>query len=193
VDGKFHSLFSLLFRLGFSLPLLLHPARMLGLPFFIGGGVLATAAGFDVNDMSTITSTYLQGGVTETAKLSVPAVFFRWGDLLASGRPCKVLAMFLLGIVLGWRRIWEDLAAHTPMLRRAALGGIGIGLPACLLLARNAAAIGAEGSGLGLTGLGDAALYASGVAPLAIFSRWWLAWNQSGPMEGVWRQLTYRQ
>lgn len=151
----------------FYLPQLLHPALMLGLPFFIGGGMLATAAGFDVNDMSTITTTYVSGGFKEMATLSVPAIFFRWGDLLASGRPFKVLAMFVLGMVLGRRKIWEDLAAHTPMLRRVATWGIAIGLPACLLLARNAAAIGAGGAP-GLMGLGDAALYTIGVAPLAM-------------------------
>lgn len=247
----------------FYLPLLLHPALMLGLPFFIGGSVLATAAGFDVNDMSTITNAYLGGGAKGMMALSVPAMFFRWGDLLASGRPFKVLAMFVLGMVLGRRRIWDDLAVYTPLLRRVAIWGIGIGLPACLLLARNAAAVGASNAP-GLTGLGDAALYAIGVAPLAmgyaavfallwqrpawqrvlvwlaptgrmaltnyltqtligivvfygvgfglggrlgptwyvamalailvaqtLFSRWWLARHQFGPMEGIWRKLTY--
>ena len=246
------------------LPTLVHPALMIGTPFFAAAFGIATALGLDVTQPAIIAESYVQGGVAEMAKLSVPAVFFRLGDLLLQGRPFKVLAMFLLGMLVGRRRMWEDLDAHVTLLRRICLWGVVIGLPACLVLAMNAVAPGAQGSA-GLAGLRDTVLYSIGVAPLALaygaafvllwripawqrvliwlaptgrmaltnylmqtligigvfygiglglggrlgatyflplglailagqtlFSRWWLARHQFGPMEGVWRKWTYR-
>jgi uncharacterized protein len=52
------------------------------------------------------------------------------------------------------------------------------------------------GIGLGLGGrLGATYFLPLGLAILAgqtLFSRWWLARHQFGPMEGVWRKWTYR-
>ena len=246
------------------LPMLIDPALMLGTPFFAAAFGIAKVVGLDVTNPTIIADSYLQGGVVGMAKLSVPAVFFRFGDLLYQGRPFKVLAMFLLGMLIGRRRMWENLEAHVPLLRRTCLWGFLIGLPACLLLAIDASTA-TEGGSPGLDGLRDTILYSIGVAPLALaygsgfvllwripawqrvldwlaptgrmaltnylmqtligiavfygiglglggrlgatyflplvlailvgqtlFSRWWLARHRFGPMEGLWRTLTYR-
>lgn len=245
------------------LPLLISPMLTLGMPFFgigYGAGILV---GIELDSMSLLVETYLQGGADEMLRLSLPGVFFRFGDLFYSGRPFKVLAMFLLGMVIGRRRIWESIELHLPMLRRVMFWGLLIGLPANLLLARHSGPFG--GGEPTLSALGDTVLYAIGVVPLALayvaafvllwripawqrvlgwlvptgrmaltnylmqtviamlifygiglglggrlgptyflplvlvifagqtlFSRWWLARHRFGPMEGLWRRLTYR-
>lgn len=45
-----------------------------------------------------------------------------------------VLAMFLLGFAVGRRGILGDVEAHLPLLRRARAWGLGLGLPASLLV-----------------------------------------------------------
>lgn len=245
------------------LPMMLHPMATLGMPFFGAGFALAGTLGVDVNSSTFFVDTYVNGGPIEMARLAVPGVFFRIGQLLEQGRPFKVLAMFLLGMLVGRRRMWEDLDAHVGLLRRVCAWGIGVGLPTCLLLAVETSGAMA-GGGRELTELFDTVLYSLGVAPLALgyaagfvllwrrpgwqrvlvwlaptgrmaltnylsqtviaitifysvgfglggrlgatyflplvlailigqtlFSRWWLARHRFGPMEGVWRRLTY--
>lgn len=41
----------------------------------------------------------------------------------------NVMAMFLVGLYFGKRRLFEDLPAHRPFFRRWLLGGLGLGLP----------------------------------------------------------------
>jgi uncharacterized protein len=246
------------------LPLLISPLLTPGMPFFGIGYGLGTVFGVDVDNMTMIVETYLQGGVAEVARFSLPGVFFRFGDLLYSGRPFKVLAMFLLGMVIGRRRMWENIELHLPMLRRVLIWGVLIGLPANLLLASRSGQFGVADAP-GLAGLSDTVLYALGVAPLAmgyaaafvllwqrpwwrgvmewlvptgrmaltnymmqtviamlifygvglglggrlgatyflplvlvifvaqtLFSHCWLAHHRFGPMEGLWRRLTYK-
>ncbi|MDZ4390878.1 MAG: DUF418 domain-containing protein [Gemmatimonadales bacterium] len=149
------------------LPLLVHPGLSLGTPFFgIGYGV-GVLLGLDLSSMSFILDSILHGGVDDLARFSLPGVCFRFGDLLYSGRPFKVLAMFLLGMVIGRRRMWEDIELHLPMLRRVLLWGVLIGLPANLLLASRSGQIGVVDTP-GLAGLSNTVLYALGVAPLAM-------------------------
>lgn len=246
------------------LPLLISPNLTLGMPFYGLGYGVGLLAGFEFSGMSQVVEIYLQGGVADHAKLSLPGVFFRFGDLMYSGRPFKVLAMFLLGMIIGRRRMWEQLELHVPLLKRVLKWGLLIGLPANLILAVNSSAPGGGGPS-GLIGLGDTVLYTLGVAPLALayvagflllwqrpsaqrvlrvlaatgrmaltnylmqtviaisifyglglglggrigptyflplvlailaaqtlFSQWWLARHQFGPMEGLWRRWTYR-
>jgi len=105
--------------------------------------------------------------------------FMRYAALLFEWRLCKVLAMFLLGLWAGRRRLWEDLDAARPLLRRVALWGLGIGLPANLAMA----AIGsADDYYLGNTrGLIHTILYALGVTPLGLgyASLFGLAWTSA--------------
>lgn len=49
-------------------------------------------------------------------------------------RAPAVLAMFLLGFVVGRRGVLADLEGHLPLLRRARAWGLGLGLPASLLV-----------------------------------------------------------
>lgn len=196
-------------------------------------------------------------------KGNVVGIFFRYGDLLDSGRPFKVLAMFLLGLLIGRYRAWERLDHFAPLLRRVLALGLVIGLPMSLGQAW-VAGLPRETTMGGWRVLLDSALYALGVVPLALayaaafvllwripgwqgrlaflaptgrmaltnylmqtligitlfygigfglgmrlgatwfpllallilivqtlFSQWWLARYRFGPMEWVWRSLTY--
>jgi uncharacterized protein len=149
------------------LPMLLHPALTLGMPFFGLGYGASVLVGVDPNSMQVVTESFVQGGVGDLARLSLPGVFFRFGDLLYTGRPFKVLAMFLLGMVVGRRRMWEQLESHASLLKRVLGWGLLVGLPANLLLAISTGQPGAGGNE-GLDGLADTVLYTLGVAPLAM-------------------------
>lgn len=59
----------------------------------------------------------------------------RWAELFISMRFPKVFGMFLLGFYLGRRGFGTDMAAARAVLRRAAIAGLTIGLPANLLMA----------------------------------------------------------
>lgn len=256
--------FLLLAPVLFALPLVINQNLTLGMPFFLLAFGVAKALGIDVTSQSVVVDYYVNGGWSEFSRLNLAAVSFRYGDLLASGRPFKVLAMFLLGLLIGRHRAWEHLDAHAPLLRRVLLWGMGIGLPACLGLAALSdlprEALGAW------RGVAQSILYAIGVAPLALAyaagfvllwrqpswqrrlrifaptgrmaltnyltqtliaitifygigfglggrvgptyflplvlailavqtacSHWWLARFRFGPMEWLWRSLTYRQ
>ncbi len=56
-------------------------------------------------------------------------ILFRYHDLVEQLRPAKVLAMFLLGLWVGRRRIFVEPGAHAPLLRNVMLGGFLLGLP----------------------------------------------------------------
>ena len=188
-----------------------------------------------------------------------PELFFRLGDLVYQMRFSKVLAMFLVGLWVGRRAIYADPAAHRPLLRRAAIIGLGTGLP--LAFARAAVDLGAPETPANLVlaealycvstptlalgyAAGAALLWANGrrlllewaapagrmaltnylmqtilqslvfygwglaligrfglvfIYPFALalfafqlaYSRWWLARYRFGPVEWVWRSLTY--
>lgn len=239
---------------GWKAPVPLTP----GLPFYVIGGAIA--------DSMKMTSMY-QAVATENwgtyLRILQGGLFFRFGGLLFQWRVCKVLAMFLLGLWVGRHQIFRHPAAHLPLLRRVAVWGLALGLPANLLSAYlNAGSAYDNGEALGLA---HAALYALGVGPLALafaalfalawpgragrmlrqlaplgrmaltcylmqsiigvllfygiglglmgqvgptllwplaaaivggqllFCRWWLARYQFGPVEWLWRSLTYRQ
>ncbi len=149
------------------LPMLLHPMLTLGMPLFALGYGASMLVGVDPESMLVVTEAYVHGGVVDIARFSLPGVFFRFGDLLYTGRPFKVVAMFLLGMVIGRRRMWEQLEMHVPLLKRVLAWGLLVGLPANLLLAVNSASPG-DGGSSGLIGLGDTVLYTLGVAPLAL-------------------------
>lgn len=92
--------------------------------------------------------------------------FFRIGDLLFQWRVCKVLAMFLLGLWIGQHQVFRQLEHYRPMLRRVAVWGLAVGLPACLLNGYlNLSVPYNQGEAAGLIFAG---LYALGVGPLAL-------------------------
>ncbi len=247
-----------------ALPRVLNPAFSLGTPFFITAFLFAKSLGFDVESPTIVTDIYVRGDLLTVMKGNLVAMWFRYGDLLDSGRPFKVLAMFLLGLLIGRHRAWEQLSQHAPLLRRVVRWGLVIGVPACLGQAWVAKL--PDTSALGAWRVVvDSALYAIGVVPLALayaagfvllwrrpawqhrlaylaptgrmaltnylmqtligitlfygigfglgtrlgatwfpllalailmlqtgYSRWWLARYRFGPMEWLWRTLTYR-
>lgn len=248
----------------FALPKVISPMLTLGLPFFIPAEGVAKGFGFDLGSPSLITDIFVHGGLLTVMKGNLVGVFFRYGDLLDSGRPFKVLAMFLLGLLIGRHRAWERLDDHVSLLRRVLTWGLVVGVPACLGQAWVANLPGTETFG-GWRVVVDSTLYALGVAPLAmayaagfvllwrmphwqrwlgylaptgrmaltnyltqtligitlfygigfglgmrlgatwfpllalvilvaqtILSQWWLARYRFGPMEWLWRSLTYR-
>jgi uncharacterized protein len=90
----------------------------------------------------------------------------RYPDILFTGRLFKVLAMFLLGLYVGRRRLFADPAAHRPLLRRVAACGLAVGLPANVALA----ALMETGAYYRLQPLGlvESLVYAAGVPALAL-------------------------
>jgi uncharacterized protein len=185
-------------------------------------------------------------------------MLFRYHDLIEQARPAKVLAMFLIGLWIGRRRVLADPAAHRKLLRRMLLAGFALGLPIALARALMTT-VGQDAAvyqvwqeaayciGTPLLALGYAAAFAllwergrprlgwlapagrmaltnylaqtliqciliygwgfgligrihlGFVPPLAIaifalqvgYSRWWLAQYRFGPLEWLWRTLTY--
>ncbi len=254
----------LLMPVVFALPKVISPMLTLGLPFFIPAELVARGFGFDLSSPTLITDIFIRGDLPTVMKGNLVGVWFRYGDLLDSGRPFKVLAMFLLGLLIGRHRAWERLADYMPLLRRVLLWGLALGLPASLGQAWVASL--PEGTTFaGWRVVVDSTLYALGVAPLAmgyaagfvllwrhpawqrrlvllaptgrmaltnyltqtligitlfygigfglgtrlgatwfpllallilivqtLFSQWWLARYRFGPMEWLWRSLTYR-
>jgi uncharacterized protein len=248
----------------FYLPTLINFALTPAIPFFAGVFGLSKLYGFDVmHTPDTIFAWFTSGRITDWFKLSTSGVFFRYADLVFTGRPFKVLAMFLVGMIVGRRAMWAALDANAPLLRRIALWGFAIGVPANVVwatfkdgdsyfagswhgvaesvlysfaVAPLALAIAAafallwrhdtwarvlrvfapagkmaltnylsqtvlatlvfSGFGLRLAGhVGPTWLWIQAIATIALqtlLSSWWLARYRFGPMEWVWRSLTYR-
>ncbi len=71
-------------------------------------------------------------GWMEYLRFQLSGVFFRYGDLLTTGRPFKVLAMFVLGLYVGRSGLLMNLTPWIPTLRRVRRWAFAIGLPAAL-------------------------------------------------------------
>ena len=98
-------------------------------------------------------------------RFQVSGLFFRYGDLVTTGRPFKVLAMFVLGLWVGRSGMLTELTPWLPTLRRVRRWAFGIGLPAAL--AQAAFMLGGTGSNAWLKVV-ESLVYALGVAPLAL-------------------------
>ena len=151
----------------FALPKVITPFATLGLPFFLPAEFVARGFGFDLTSPTLITDIFIRGDLLTVMKGNVVGIFFRYGDLLDSGRPFKVLAMFLLGLLIGRHRAWERLDHFAPLLRRVLALGQVIGLPMSLGQAW-VAGLPRETTMGGWRVLLDSALYALGVVPLAL-------------------------
>jgi uncharacterized protein len=218
---------------------------------------IATSAGLDVSQGPL---PFLKGPAILPHLLAHPGeMLIRIGDLVYQMRFTKVLGMFLIGLWVGRRALFNHLDDHARLLRRTAAWGIGFGLPLSLTRAilamvgdsRPAYEFGAEllyclstptlalgyaaafallwrsgrrrfaelaapagrmaltnylsqtvlqslvfyGYGLGLIAkLGLIFVFPLALALFAVqlaFSRWWLARYRLGPVEWVWRSLTY--
>jgi uncharacterized protein len=104
-------------------------------------------------------------GWVEYLRFQMSGVFFRYGDLLTTGRPFKVLAMFVLGLWIGRSGMLTDVTPWIPTLRRARRWAFAVGLPAAL--AQAVFLIGGTRNNPWLK-IAESAVYALGVAPLAI-------------------------
>lgn len=151
----------------FALPKVINPAFSLGIPFFIPSFLVAKAFGFNLNSPTVVTDIFIQGDLLTVMKGNLVGMWFRYGDLLDSGRPFKVLAMFLLGLLIGRHRAWERLDHHAPLLRRVLTAGLVLGIPACLAQAW-VANLPRDVTLGGWRVVIDSALYAVGVVPLAL-------------------------
>lgn len=246
------------------LPVMISFLVSLGLPFFAATLGMTKLYGIDIQNMNNeLYGLYTSGNIVDWFKLTTMGIPMRYADLLFTGRPFKVLAMFLIGMYIGRHRMWADLDAHASLLKKVALWGYAIGLPASFA---NAYLHDMDAYFNGtLKGLAQSALYAFAVAPLALayaatfalfwrhargarvlnvmapagkmaltnylsqtviavaifsglglqlagrvgptylwlqaiatltlqilVSKWWLARYRFGPMEWVWRSLTYR-
>ena len=119
-------------------------------------------------------------GWGEYLRFQVSGPFFRYADLLSSGRPFKVLAMFLLGLWVGRSGLLRDVGGWTPVLRRVRFWGFAIGLPAAAVQA----ALMLTGGAGGAMKIAGSVAYAFGVAPLglAYAATFALLWGS-----GAWR------
>ncbi len=229
IDGKFYTLFSLLFGIGFSLIMGRGPGffyRRMGLLFVIGlchliflwagdililyaamgmllplfgratdRGLLVWAAGLlllpvalDIfvpslraclsaplveatsrfHDMAGITEqsfpVWLAGARSygEVLDFNVAGSFIRLQEFVEGHRAPKVLGLFLVGLWIGRRKIYSDLAAHRDLLRRVALWGGAVGLPLSAVYAWNAV------GGHPMGAAAHSAIYAVSVVPLGL-------------------------
>jgi uncharacterized protein len=102
---------------------------------------------------------------TEALRFQLSGIWFRYADLLTTGRPFKVLAMFVLGLWVGRSGLLRDIEPWVPLLRRVRLVCLAVGLPAALVQALMEVGAGPRDSPLQILA---SAAYALGVAPLAV-------------------------
>lgn len=133
-----------------------------GAPLVRAGEALLVRMGFAADALPW--PVLRDAGWTEYLKFQTSGPLFRYADLLSTGRPFKVLAMFLLGLWVGRSGLLRDVAAHAPLLRRIRAWGFAIGLPAAAV---QAGLMLGGGSGAWVK-IAEAAAYAAGVAPLAL-------------------------
>lgn len=104
-------------------------------------------------------------GWREFATFQLTGFWFRYADLLTSGRPFKVLAMFLLGLWVGRSGLLQDLAPWTPVLRRVRFWSLVVGGPAALA---QVVLLISGIPGRSPLSIVEAAAYALGIAPMAL-------------------------
>jgi uncharacterized protein len=134
-----------------------------GAPLLVAGMRSLEALGF-----SRDTGPYpllKEAGLSEVMRFQLTGVWFRYADLLSTGRPYKVLAMFLLGLWAGRSGVLRDLDGWAPVLRRIRRVGLLVGLPASLAQAILLFLGHPPASAWSIV---EALAYALGIAPLAL-------------------------
>ena len=134
-----------------------------GAPLLALGNKVLIATGFSVD--AAPYPTLRDAGWSEYLRFQLSGVFFRYADLLTSGRPFKVLAMFLVGLWVGRSGMLTDITPWIPTLRKVRRWGFALGLPAAA--AQAAFMLGGTGDNPWLKIL-ESLAYALGVAPLAL-------------------------
>lgn len=116
-------------------------------------------------------------------KLNLISPLIRIGDLLFDGRVFKVLAMFLIGVWAGRHIFEKDLLNDVPLLKKIAIWGFVIGVPANIMRAVIQEIELGDATGTLLSFL----MYAVGVAPLACAYAATIAlWVKSTPSHLSW-------
>lgn len=151
-----------------------------GAPLLRAGDAVLVATGFPRG--TTPYPTVRDAGWTELLRFQLSGVFFRYADLLTSGRPFKVLAMFLVGLWVGRSAVLSDLERWAPRLRQVRFWGFAIGLPGALA---QTALMGSAPAATSWLKVVEALAYAAGVAPLGLAYAATLAllWR-----DGKWRR-----
>jgi uncharacterized protein len=166
------------------LPIMVHFALSMALPFFAMVFGVATLYGLDMQQMQNgLFGLYTSGSIVDWFKLTTFGVPMRAADLLFIARPFKVLGMFLVGMYIGRHRMWANLEANAALLKKIALWGFVIGLPIGIAHAyiRNPEAY----FGGTWNGLLETTLYALSVAPLAL--------GYAAVFALLWRRETWRR
>ena len=156
-----------------------HGALDPGAPLLEIAGRWQTAMGFAAD--ATPYPVLKYASFTEAMRFQLSGIWFRYADLLTTGRPFKVLAMFVLGLWVGRSGMLRDIEPWVPLLRRVRLVCLVIGLPAALVQALMEVSPSPPDSPLQILA---AAAYALGVAPLAVAyaSHLALLWRRA-----IWR------
>jgi uncharacterized protein len=140
-----------------------HGALDPGAPLLRAGDAVLVATGFPAG---ALPYPFLRdAGWGEYLRFQLSGVFFRYADLLSTGRPFKVLAMFLVGLWVGRSGMLGDLTPWLPTLRRLRTWCFAIGLPAAAV---HAMLMLGDGSGSEWLKVLESLGYALGVAPLAL-------------------------
>jgi len=147
-------------------PTLVHQYVTPALPFWFVGGSLEQLLHLDLEKPEATVLMTRNGTLVQWLQMHFAGLWWRFADLVFVGRPFKVLAMFLLGLLIGRHRMWSRLDEYAPLLRRVAIYGALVGLPASVAwtLFKD------SDSYYGGTwhGLAESALYSCAVAPLAL-------------------------
>ena len=134
-----------------------------GAPLLSLGYKVLEATGFSTD--AAPYPTLRDAGWSEYLRFQLSGVLFRYADLITTGRPFKVLAMFLVGLWVGRSGMLTDMTPWIPTLRTVRRWGFALGLPAAA--AQAAFMLGGTGDNPWMTIL-ETLAYALGVAPLAI-------------------------
>jgi len=140
-----------------------HGALDPGAPLLEIGKRWQTALGFSADAEPYPVLKY--ASFTEAVRFQLSGIWFRYADLLTTGRPFKVLAMFVLGLWVGRSGMLRDTEPWVPLLRRVRLLGFAVGVPAALMQALMEIRPDPQDSPWKLLG---SVGYAFGVAPLAL-------------------------
>lgn len=117
--------------------LLLAPVAVYGLVALLisASPAVADSGGLDSLFRSTFVA-FSEGSSREVFEANFLFLLLgRLPALIVTGRPFNVLAMFLVGVYLGRRRVFHDVTAHRPLLRRLVVSGLCLGLIANVALA----------------------------------------------------------
>jgi uncharacterized protein len=134
-----------------------------GAPILKAGDAVLVATGFPAGTQPF--PLLRDAGWTEFLRFQLSGAFFRYADLLSTGRPFKVLAIFLVGLWVGRSGMLRDVDPWLPILRRVRAWGFAVGLPAALAQAAFLASGVPADSWLKVL---ESLAYALGIAPLGL-------------------------